>query len=114
AIGWFLTHGGFKCIGLTQGIPLIIWPLAAEQPVNAALLAQDPYPVAIKLFQIRTSEQLGPSLRSGIAITGSVGDAVVEFKHTFEVVRGEKGSFICGEYGDGIGEGAEGRGDGGA
>ncbi|KAJ7626157.1 hypothetical protein FB45DRAFT_750527 [Roridomyces roridus] len=96
AIGWFLTHGGFNSTSesLTQGIPLIIWPLAAEQPVNAALLAQDPHPVAIELFQIRTGEQLGPSLRGGIPITGSVADAVAEFKRTFEVARGEKGALI--------------------
>ncbi|KAJ7141551.1 hypothetical protein C8R46DRAFT_1200689 [Mycena filopes] len=54
-LGWFLTHGGFNSIteALTQGIPLIIWPTGAEQPVNAALLSAAPHPVAIELLQAR-------------------------------------------------------------
>ncbi|KAF8199243.1 hypothetical protein K438DRAFT_683437 [Mycena galopus ATCC 62051] len=36
---------------LSQGIPLIIWPTNAEQPVNAVLLSSEPVLVAIELLQ---------------------------------------------------------------
>ncbi|KAJ7610449.1 hypothetical protein FB45DRAFT_844579 [Roridomyces roridus] len=96
AIGWFLTHGGFNSTteSLSQGIPLIMWPTNAEQPVNAALLSQEPNPVAIELLQVRTGRQLGPSLRAGPVITGTVEDATKEFVETFEKTRGERGAFI--------------------
>jgi hypothetical protein len=36
----------------TQGIPLIIWPVGAEQTVNAAMLSAELNPVAIELLQV--------------------------------------------------------------
>ncbi|KAJ7628755.1 hypothetical protein FB45DRAFT_1004251 [Roridomyces roridus] len=77
------------------GIPLIIWPTNAEQPVNAALLSQEPSPVAIELLQVRAGAQLGPSLRYGPEITGRVEDATKEFVETFEKARGERGRAIA-------------------
>ncbi|KAJ7751888.1 hypothetical protein DFH07DRAFT_921892 [Mycena maculata] len=96
SVGWFLTHGGFNSIteSLSQGIPLIVWPTNAEQPVNAALLSSEPNPVAIELLQVRTGPQIGPSLRSGLKITGTVADASVEFKATFELARGTRGAVL--------------------
>ncbi|KAJ6549741.1 hypothetical protein B0H19DRAFT_952285, partial [Mycena capillaripes] len=94
SVGWFLTHGGFNSIteSLTQGIPLIIWPVGGEQPINAALLSTGSNPVAIELFQIRTGPQLGPSLHTDAKITGTVEDASAEFRATFAAVRGPKGA----------------------
>ncbi|KAF8209475.1 hypothetical protein K438DRAFT_1753815 [Mycena galopus ATCC 62051] len=96
AVGWFLTHGGFNSIteSLTQGIPLIVWPTNAEQPINAALLSAEPNPVAIELLQVRTGPQLGPSLRGGPIITGTVADASDEFKTVFEAARGTRGAVL--------------------
>ncbi|KAJ7049080.1 hypothetical protein C8F01DRAFT_1266119 [Mycena amicta] len=98
ALGWFLTHGGFNSIteSLVEGIPMIIWPASAEQPVNAAFFSAEPNPVAIELLQIRTGAQIGPSLRHGnaVKITGTVEDAVEEFKTVFADARGEKGQRI--------------------
>ncbi|KAK7063326.1 hypothetical protein R3P38DRAFT_3164317 [Favolaschia claudopus] len=89
AVGWFLTHGGANSLSesLTQGIPLIIWPVAAEQPLNAALFSAEPNPVAIELFQIRTGPHIGPSLHTEASITGTIEDATKEFKATFDVAR---------------------------
>ncbi|KAJ7617825.1 hypothetical protein FB45DRAFT_1007545 [Roridomyces roridus] len=96
AVGWFLTHGGWNSIteSMARGLPLIIWPAGAEQPINAAVLAADPNPVAIELFQVRTGPQRGPSLRSPANITGTVEDATEEFKRVLHDVRGERGAFV--------------------
>ncbi|CAK5266985.1 unnamed protein product [Mycena citricolor] len=94
-VGWFLTHGGYNSLteSLSQGIPLIFWPVGAEQAVNAAMLSTGPIPIGIELFQIRAGEQLGPSLRSDAPknITGTVEDARVEFEQTFEALKGARG-----------------------
>ncbi|KAJ6575624.1 hypothetical protein DFH09DRAFT_1150729 [Mycena vulgaris] len=96
ALGWFLTHGGFNSISesLSQGIPLIVWATNAEQPINAALLSSEPNPVAFELLQIRTGPQLGPSLRGGPKITGTVEDAAAEFEAVFAAARGSKGAVL--------------------
>ncbi|KAJ6575656.1 hypothetical protein DFH09DRAFT_915334 [Mycena vulgaris] len=96
ALGWFLTHGGFNSISesLSQGIPLIVWATTAEQPLNAALLSSEPNPVAFELLQIRTGRQLGPSLRGGPKITGTVEDATAEFEAVFAAARGSKGAVL--------------------
>ncbi|KAF8184335.1 hypothetical protein K438DRAFT_1837898 [Mycena galopus ATCC 62051] len=96
AVGWFLTHGGFNSVSesLTQGIPLIIWPVGAEQPINAAFLSAEPSPVAIELFQVRTGPQLGLSLHSNEQITGTVQAASEEFKATFAAARGSRGAIL--------------------
>ncbi|KAJ6480046.1 hypothetical protein DFH09DRAFT_1214751, partial [Mycena vulgaris] len=97
ALGWFLTHGGFNSISesLSQGIPLIVWPTTAEQPINAALLSSEPNPVAFELLQIRTGAQLGPSLRGGPKITGTIEDAAAELEAVFAAARGSKGAVIA-------------------
>ncbi|KAJ7049078.1 hypothetical protein C8F01DRAFT_1266117 [Mycena amicta] len=91
ALGWFLTHGGYNSVteSLVEGIPMIIWPAGSEQPVNAAFFSAEPNP-------IRTGVQIGPSLRHGdaVKITGTVEDAVEEFKRVFADARGEKGQRI--------------------
>jgi hypothetical protein len=96
AVGWFLTHGGFNSVSesLTQGIPLIIWPVGGEQPINAAFLSAEPSPLAIELFQVRTGPQLGPSLHSNEQITGTVQAASEEFKATFAAARGARGAIL--------------------
>ncbi|KAJ7677018.1 hypothetical protein DFH06DRAFT_1169531 [Mycena polygramma] len=95
-VGWFLTHGGFNSVSeaLLQKVPLIIWPVGGEQPVNAALLSTGPNAIAIELFQVRTGPQLGPSLHSDAKITGTVEDAVEEFKATFAAARGARGTLL--------------------
>ncbi|KAJ6569747.1 hypothetical protein DFH09DRAFT_1313537 [Mycena vulgaris] len=97
ALEWFLTHGGFNSISesLSQGIPLIVWATGAEQPINAALLSSEPNPVAFELLQIRTGAQLGPSLRGGPKITGTVKDAAAEFEAVFAAARGSKGAILA-------------------
>ncbi|KAJ7683434.1 hypothetical protein B0H17DRAFT_1137753 [Mycena rosella] len=96
AVGWFLTHGGYNSISeaLSQGIPLIVWPICSEQPINAALFSSGPDAVAIELMQIRAGAQRAPSLRGGPPITGTVEDASVEFKAVFAAARGARGAVL--------------------
>lgn len=79
AVGGFLTHCGWNsCLdGIVNGVPLIAWPLFAEQRMNAALLA----------------EGLKVSLRAEVGENG-----VVERKNVAMLVRelmgGEEGKEI--------------------
>ncbi|KAJ7309493.1 hypothetical protein DFH08DRAFT_974740 [Mycena albidolilacea] len=59
-----------------------------------AFLSSDPNPVAFELLQIRTGPQLGPSLRGGPRITGTVVDATEELKVTFDAARGARGATL--------------------
>ncbi|KAJ7915910.1 hypothetical protein B0H13DRAFT_1999169 [Mycena leptocephala] len=97
-VGWFLTHGGFNSVteSFTQGIPLIIWPVGAEQPINAAMLSTGPTPVAIELFQVCNSDRTATwtVLHTNAKITGTVQDASAEFKATFAAARGAKGAIL--------------------
>ncbi|KAJ7721999.1 hypothetical protein B0H16DRAFT_1431546 [Mycena metata] len=96
AIGWFLTHGGFNSVSeaLVQGIPLILWPCGGEQPINAALFSSGPNPIGIELLQVRAGPAVGPSLRGGPKITGTVEDATAEFKAVFADARGARGATL--------------------
>ncbi|KAJ7464590.1 hypothetical protein FB451DRAFT_1490123 [Mycena latifolia] len=82
------------CEALSQGIPLIVWPAAAEQPINAALFSSGPNPVAIELMQIRTGPQRAPALRGGAAITGTIEDASTDFRAAFKAARGARGAVL--------------------
>ncbi|KAJ7436043.1 hypothetical protein FB451DRAFT_1308094 [Mycena latifolia] len=97
SVGWFLTHGGWNSVAeaLSQGVPLIMWPTNAEQPVNAALLSSGPDAVAFELLQVRTGPQIGSSLRGGPKITGTVEDASAEFAARFEAARGPEGAKLA-------------------
>ncbi|KAJ6595508.1 hypothetical protein DFH09DRAFT_1305321 [Mycena vulgaris] len=92
AVGWLLTHGGYNSMteSLSQAIPLIVWPINAEQPLNTSLLATGPNPVAIELLQVRTGPQRAPSLRGGPEITGTVEAATAEFAEAFAATRGPR------------------------
>ncbi|CAK5272303.1 unnamed protein product [Mycena citricolor] len=105
-IGWFLTHGGYNSLteALGQGIPLIFWPIGAEQALNAAMLSTGPNPIGIELFQIRAGEQLGPSLRPDAPkITGTSEDAKEEFRQAFSDLKGPRGETLT-RNADRIGE----------
>ncbi|KAF7305504.1 hypothetical protein HMN09_00803200 [Mycena chlorophos] len=98
ATGWFLTHGGMNSIteAVLLGIPMIFWPNGVEQPVNAVHFTSGQHPIAFELLQIRTGGQIGPSLRLGdsVKITGTVEDAIAEFKTVFREARGPKGEVL--------------------
>ncbi|CAK5267059.1 unnamed protein product [Mycena citricolor] len=91
-IGWFLTHGGYNSLteALSQGIPLIFWPIGAEQAVNAATLSTGPHPIGIELFQMNTPMKSFKAPN----ITGTIEDAKAEFLQVFMDVKESRGETL--------------------
>jgi len=92
ATGWFLTHGGFNSLteSLGSGIPLICWPITADQPAAAAHLTEN-LNVAFELYQVRTGDGLKPLARNGLAAEGTREAVGIEIRQTIDLCRGEKG-----------------------
>uniref|UniRef100_A0A0W0EZ46 Glycosyltransferase family 1 protein n=1 Tax=Moniliophthora roreri TaxID=221103 RepID=A0A0W0EZ46_MONRR len=57
ATGWFLTHGGWNSMqeAFFHKVPLICWPISAEQPLNAALLSIK-FKAVFELIEVRRGE----------------------------------------------------------
>ncbi|KAJ3855119.1 hypothetical protein EV368DRAFT_62701 [Lentinula lateritia] len=55
--GWFITHGGWNSIqeSFEHKVPLIFWPMGADQPVNAAVLSLS-HNAAFELIEVRSGE----------------------------------------------------------
>ncbi|KAI9064794.1 glycosyltransferase family 1 protein [Trametes sanguinea] len=76
AIGWCLTHGGHNSVleCINAGVPMIFWPVAADQPANAIHLTEQ-LEVAYELLEVRTGIGLAKIYRTGYTPVGTV-DAV--------------------------------------
>lgn len=76
ATGWFVTHGGQG--GLTEavaaGVPMILWPFNADQPLNTIVLTEK-HGVGYELLEVRTGNGLRPIRRTGYTPVGTL-DAV--------------------------------------
>ncbi|KAH9925919.1 UDP-Glycosyltransferase/glycogen phosphorylase [Epithele typhae] len=74
--GWYLSHGGQN--GVTEAIascvPLIMWPFAADQPMNAVLVT-DVHKVGYELLEVRSGSGLQRIFRTGYTPVGTI-DAV--------------------------------------
>ncbi|KAJ3972819.1 hypothetical protein EV361DRAFT_981749 [Lentinula raphanica] len=55
--GWFITHGGWNSIqeAWEYKVPLIFWPMGADQPINAAFLGLN-HKAAFELIEVRSGE----------------------------------------------------------
>ncbi|KAL0069043.1 hypothetical protein AAF712_003726, partial [Marasmius tenuissimus] len=55
SVGWFLTHGGWNSLqeGFRYRVPLIFWPMGADQPSNAALITLT-HRASFELLSVRT------------------------------------------------------------
>ncbi|EIW63502.1 UDP-Glycosyltransferase/glycogen phosphorylase [Trametes versicolor FP-101664 SS1] len=78
AIGWYLTHGGHNgnMESITSGVPMIVWPIDADQPLNAIHLTEG-LNVAYELIEVRNGCGLGKIYRNGRTPVGTI-DAVKE------------------------------------
>ncbi|KAF8577021.1 glycosyltransferase family 1 protein [Ramaria rubella] len=91
ATGWILTHCGQNSMteALTQGIPMIAWPLDADQPINAAYLTLT-LDVAFEMIEVRTGYGLKP-LRRGVTPAGTVEAVAKEARDIVLRLRGPEG-----------------------
>ncbi|KAF9257353.1 UDP-Glycosyltransferase/glycogen phosphorylase [Marasmius fiardii PR-910] len=57
ATGWFITHGGWNSVqeGIQYGVPLIFWPMGADQPMNASLMTRR-HRAGFQLISVRTGK----------------------------------------------------------
>ncbi|KAF8479891.1 UDP-Glycosyltransferase/glycogen phosphorylase [Gautieria morchelliformis] len=89
ATGWFLTHCGQNSVteALAQGVPMIAWPLDADQPGNAAHLALN-LDVAFELIEVRGAKPLC----RGVQPTGTMEAVMAEARNILQQARGPEGA----------------------
>ncbi|KAA8645190.1 hypothetical protein EYZ11_011527 [Aspergillus tanneri] len=93
ACGWFLTHGGMNgsIEALSQGIPLIGWPFAVDQPVNIARLTRV-LDIGFELVEVRSGDYgLQPLHYRDQAPTGTFSALEKELAEVFDTMLGEEG-----------------------
>ncbi|KAI8969573.1 hypothetical protein BD414DRAFT_259276 [Trametes punicea] len=76
ATGWILAHGGHNGVteAICAGVPLIVWPFDADQPLNAVHIS-DNLQIGYELIEVRSGPGLQPIYRNGRKPVGTV-DAV--------------------------------------
>ncbi|KAL1948023.1 hypothetical protein VTO73DRAFT_12098 [Trametes versicolor] len=76
ATGWCLTHGGHNSVleCILAGVPMILWPIVVDQPINALYLTTI-LNAAYELLEVRHGSGLAPIHHSGQTPLGTI-DAV--------------------------------------
>ncbi|KAF8583155.1 glycosyltransferase family 1 protein [Ramaria rubella] len=92
ATGWMLTHCGQNGVteALTQGIPIMAWPLEADQPSNAAHLTLN-LDVGFELIEVRTGYGLRP-LHRGVTPKGTIEAVAAEARDVLRRAQGPEGA----------------------
>ncbi|KAF9257355.1 UDP-Glycosyltransferase/glycogen phosphorylase [Marasmius fiardii PR-910] len=96
ATGWFLTHGGWNSCqeGLKYKVPLIFWPISADQPANAALITLK-HRAGLELICVRTGKNTTKRPYRCDRKPSFTIDAVRdEFRQTLKKIKGEEGRVI--------------------
>ncbi|KAI0633619.1 UDP-Glycosyltransferase/glycogen phosphorylase [Trametes polyzona] len=74
ATGWFVCHGGHNGVteSISAGVPLILWPFGADQPLNAVHIS-DQLQIGYELLEVRTGPSgLHPIYRNGRKPIGTI------------------------------------------
>ncbi|KAH9903095.1 UDP-Glycosyltransferase/glycogen phosphorylase [Cubamyces lactineus] len=90
--GWCLTHGGHNTIleCIHSGVPMIVWPIIADQPGNAVHVSEN-LGIAYELLQVRTGNGLGRIYRTGKAPVGTIKAVREEVRDVLARAFGEDG-----------------------
>ncbi|EIW62965.1 UDP-Glycosyltransferase/glycogen phosphorylase [Trametes versicolor FP-101664 SS1] len=93
ATGWFVSHGGQNGAleAITAGVPLIMWPFGADQPLNAVHLSEN-LGVAYELIEVRSGHGLKPILRNGRQAAGTTEALQAEARDVLAKAFGEDGA----------------------
>ncbi|KAJ8495343.1 hypothetical protein ONZ51_g1760 [Trametes cubensis] len=92
ATGWYLTHGGHNSVleSIYAGVPMIVWPVVADQEPNAVHLS-DNLDVAYELLEVRLGAALEPTFRTSRELTGTVDAVTTEFRDVLARALGADG-----------------------
>ncbi|KAJ3982385.1 hypothetical protein F5890DRAFT_1530116 [Lentinula detonsa] len=97
--GWFITHGGWNSVqeSLEYRVPLIFWPISADQPLNAAHLVLT-HKAAFEIIEVRSGKQgTKPLLRfqnTEFTPTFTVEALKKEFEKLIEKLKGKEGHAV--------------------
>lgn len=91
SIGWFLTHGGYNSLieSVLQNVPMIGWPLGADQPANVAHMTVN-LNIAYEILEARSGFGLNPMYR-GITPKGTLEALEEEVRTILQKAFGEDG-----------------------
>ncbi|KAG9012068.1 hypothetical protein FRB93_002211 [Tulasnella sp. JGI-2019a] len=91
AVSFFLSHCGSGSVheAIVSAVPLILWPIAYDQPYIAAVLTRK-HKVAFELLQVRTGINVGrPTAGSGTIVLGTDAAIREEMRSVLTLTRGE-------------------------
>ncbi|KAI0645537.1 UDP-Glycosyltransferase/glycogen phosphorylase [Trametes meyenii] len=93
ATGWYLMHGGHNSTleTIMAGVPMIVWPIDADQPYNAVYLSEG-LNVAYELIEVRHGSGLGKIYRNGHIPIGTVDAVKDEMRGVLEKAFGQDGT----------------------
>ncbi|KAI0706808.1 UDP-Glycosyltransferase/glycogen phosphorylase [Cerioporus squamosus] len=93
ATGWYISHGGHNSTleTIMTSIPTILWPIEADQPMNAIHLAEN-LGIAYELIEVRHGAGAGKIYRTGRTPIGTVDAVKAEFRDVLERAFGEDGA----------------------
>ncbi|KAI0645550.1 UDP-Glycosyltransferase/glycogen phosphorylase [Trametes meyenii] len=93
ATGWYLMHGGHNGTleTILAGVPMIVWPIDADQPYNAVYLSEG-INVAYELIEVRHGSGLGRIYRNGRLPIGTIDAVKDETRRILDQAFGEDGA----------------------
>ncbi|CAE6404130.1 unnamed protein product [Rhizoctonia solani] len=94
AIHYFLSHGGWNSSteAIVRGVPMIFWPMAGDQPMNAIQVASV-HDCGFEFLQVRTGDARSVAYRNGfeVEILGTEDAVRDEMKQILKMSKGVRG-----------------------
>ncbi|KAI0649587.1 UDP-Glycosyltransferase/glycogen phosphorylase [Trametes meyenii] len=92
ATGWCVSHAGHNTVleCIFAGVPMILWPIDADQPPNAVHLTYN-LGVAYELLEVRHGTGLCTILRTGTKPSGTIDSVKAEFIDVLKLALGADG-----------------------